>query len=128
VVIVDFGLVTDLGAPCERGVVVGTPHYMSPEQAAGGAVSEASDWYSFGVILYQALSGTLPFLGSTCAIIEQKCMWDPPPVPSRPDGADDLAALCMALLARDPGARPGGREVLTWLGGGLAPAPALCAA
>jgi serine/threonine protein kinase len=63
VLILDFGLVTDFSGADRTGgaILCGTPGYMSPEQAAGLPLSPASDWYSVGVILYEALTGTRLF-------------------------------------------------------------------
>jgi len=63
VVILDFGLVEDIQPELHETLLAGTPDYMSPEQGAQMAISKASDWYSVGVILYQALTERLPFKG-----------------------------------------------------------------
>jgi len=59
VVILDFGLVEDINPDLHETLLAGTPDYMSPEQGAQTAISRASDWYSVGVILYEALTGKL---------------------------------------------------------------------
>jgi serine/threonine protein kinase len=132
VVILDFGLVTDVvTAPDDPGTpaspdghasappglsdfaVVGTIDYMSPEQAAGQPLGPASDWYSVGVMLYQALTGSKPFVGNPWQILTDKQRFDPPaPRAMAPDIAEDLDLLCGALLSRQPENRPGGREIL----------------
>lgn len=96
--------------------VVGSVGYMSPEQAAGAALTEASDWYAVGVMLYEALTGVRPFTGSSGEVLASKQTEDP--VSPRHKGVqvpDDLANLAMALLQRNPRERPGGREILSRL-------------
>jgi len=117
VVILDFGLVEDIEPELHETLLAGTPDYMSPEQGAQMAISKASDWYSVGVILYQALTGRLPFRGRFFEVMMRKQTRDPiqPREISR-DVARDLNDLCIRLLRRDPEARPTGREVLRRLG------------
>ena len=118
VVILDFGLVRELGPRlAERPDIAGTVEYMAPEQAEGDDVTAACDWYSVGVMLFEALTGQLPFHGSPLELIGQKLAVDAPEVRDvAPAAPSDLAALCMALLARDPVDRPGDDEVLALLG------------
>jgi len=123
VVVCDFGLVIDVGDGEEReDKALGTPAYMAPEQARRQPLTEASDWYAVGVMLYDALTGTLPFTGPIEDVLAAKQERDPRPVSEvAPDTPDDLAALTMALLARDPAARPGVDAIRAVLGGGSAP-------
>ncbi|MEP6635549.1 MAG: protein kinase, partial [Acidobacteriota bacterium] len=121
VVILDFGLVAEVES---RGMheslsLAGTPDYMSPEQGAQLPIARASDWYSVGVMLYQALTGRLPFSGKFFEVMMDKQSVDPPP-PSEivPDVPPDLDALCIKLLRRRPEKRPTGRQVLRALGEG----------
>ena len=74
VVILDFGLVTEFHAltPTKSNLVFGTPDYISPEQSNGDPPSPASDWYSFGVMLFEVLTGTRPFRGSAREILHRK--------------------------------------------------------
>jgi hypothetical protein len=120
VVILDFGLVTEIAAEAssENGAIIGTPAYMSPEQAAGQLLSEASDWYSVGVMLYQALTGRAPIIALTRDVLALKQDADiPPPSVLTAGIPEDLDQLCRDLLRRDSGGRPSGREVLERLGG-----------
>src|SRR5262249_24199535 len=76
VVVLDFGLASDrprgLWCPRERGWISGTPGYMAPEHAAGKPASPASDWYGVGVMLFEALTGELPFQGNALRMLAQK--------------------------------------------------------
>ena len=122
VVLLDFGLVTEPGlADTDQSMAMaGTPAYMSPEQGAGLPVSEASDWYSFGVMLYEALTGRSPFAGKGPEILFEKQLREPRPPGDVVSGVpEDLDQLCRELLRRDPRLRPGGAEILQRLGGQL---------
>jgi hypothetical protein len=111
VVLLDFGLVTELGAP-EAGLM-GTPAYMSPEQALGKSLGRASDMYSVGVILFEALAGSLPFPGSGWEGLAAKVVREAPDVGTLAPGApEDLRELCRELLTVDPERRPSAREVV----------------
>jgi hypothetical protein len=128
VVLLDFGLVSDvIAGAAERtheATAVGTPAYMSPEQAADLPLTEASDWYSVGVMLYEALTGKRPFEGAPEALMRRKQVEVPAsPRDLDPAAPEDLARLCLALLARDPAARPDGKAILETLG--QAPSAAL---
>src|SRR6185369_2121776 len=117
VVILDFGLVEDIEPELHETLLAGTPDYMSPEQGAQTGISKASDWYSVGVMLYQALTGRLPFRGKFFEIMTRKQTRDPiQPREVNPNVPRDLNDLCVRLLRRDPENRPTGREVLRILG------------
>ncbi len=120
VVLLDFGVATELSplAPdtrLERGVV-GTAAYVAPEQAAHGAPSTASDWYSVGVMLYTALVGHPPFEGSATEVLARKILMDPPSPRECAEGIpNDLDELCSALPNAPPDQRPDGPEILSRL-------------
>ena len=117
VVILDFGLVEDINPELHETLLAGTPDYMSPEQGAQTAISKASDWYSVGVILYQALTGRLPFRGKFFEVMLRKQTRDPiQPREINPHVPRDLNELCMRLLRRDADTRPAGREIMRALG------------
>ena len=134
VVVLDFGLVAELDDNASDrlgGRIVGTVEYIAPEQVSDGRVSAAADWYGFGCLLYQALTGRPPHHGSLMQVLLDKQSHPPPPpralVPSVPP---DLDALCVDLLAIEPSARPCGDDVLRRLGaddddGGASAASAL---
>ncbi|MEO8554490.1 MAG: AAA family ATPase, partial [Kofleriaceae bacterium] len=105
-VLLDFGLIANLDeAPHST---LGTPGYMAPEQVAGTALTEASDWYGVGAILHEAITGRLPQVGVACE--------------TTVDELRPLAALCDALLDPVPANRPSGRDVLSRVGATGAPA------
>jgi serine/threonine protein kinase len=90
---------------------------MSPEQALDEPLGPASDWYSFGVLLYEALTGARPFEGSPREALTRRLTEQPVPPRERAPGVDaGLESLCLALLCREPARRAGAREVLEALG------------
>lgn len=119
VVLLDFGMVKELApeGPTRSLELVGTPAYMSPEQGAEGEISEASDWYSVGVMLYEVLAGRLPFTGKTLSLLADKQDSEPAPPAAYAQGVPaDLNSLCVDLLHRDPAARPAAAEIARRLG------------
>jgi hypothetical protein len=124
VVILDFGILYDASnRPASAGSEMsGTCGYMAPEQVLGEALAPSADWYAVGVVLYEALTGRLPFEGSVSDILSEKVTREPDP-PHVLAGAipRDLDTLCVDLLRIDPRARPSGLEVLARLQAPLAP-------
>ncbi len=128
-VLLDMGLARSTRDEMTSGgnQVAGTPAYMAPEQAVTETVGPAADWYGLGTLLYQAMTGRLPFTGQPLQVIMDKQQQEPPP-PSAwvPDVPPDLDALCVDLLRHDPALRPDAAEILSRLGVvPLARAPAL---
>lgn len=124
VVVLDFGLVRDLQVDDATGVtadgaVLGTPLYMSPEQATGAKTEAPSDWYSVGEMLYQVLTGRAPYAGLGMLALLAAKRQDMPLSPSSlvPGVPADLDALCMDLLARRPEDRPTVDQILARVGG-----------
>jgi hypothetical protein len=119
VVLLDFGLAADIDGRehKERVEVVGTIHYMAPEQAAGRQPGPPADWYAFGVVLFEALTGTTPFTGSSMEVLMNKQHKRPPPARTiNPAVPEDLDALCTDLLRFNPSERPTGPQFLRRLG------------
>jgi serine/threonine-protein kinase len=111
VVVTDFGIAKALSSTTggatltATGVAIGTPHYMSPEQAAGDReIDGRSDIYSLGVVAYQMLVGELPFQAPTVPGILMKHITELAPLVTdkRPDVPEDLAACVMRSLEKDP--------------------------
>jgi eukaryotic-like serine/threonine-protein kinase len=106
--VTDFGIAR-AGASeiTQAGSVMGTPHYLSPEQAQGQAVTAVSDLYSVGVILYEALAGRVPFEADSAVAIAMKQVSHTPQRPSSLDPAVSpaLDAAVMRALEKDPGQR-----------------------
>jgi serine/threonine-protein kinase len=89
------------------GLVIGTPAYMSPEQGRGEQIDGRSDLYSMGVILFQLLTGQLPFDAPSPIGIVVKHQSEPVPIPStiRPGVSKELEAICLRALAKAPADR-----------------------
>ncbi len=120
VVLLDFGLATPIDSQSSKHVL-GTPNYMSPEQAAQKALGPSADWYSVGAILYQALTSQLPFEGSVLDVMREKQLSPPlPPSAIVPNLPEDLEQLCTNLLRTRSNNRPSGTDVLRRLGGDVA--------
>src|SRR5918995_659173 len=109
--VADFGIARAAEATTisDLGDILGSVKYMSPEQAMGERVGAASDLYSLGVVLYEMLTGGVPFEASSPEEVSAKHAAEPPPRPREvnpkvPEGTD---ALVMRLLATDPEDRYG---------------------
>ncbi|MCL4223216.1 MAG: AAA family ATPase [Myxococcales bacterium] len=121
VVLVDFGLVTESRAPHPSApAIVGTAAYMAPEQAASQPVGPAADWYAVGCLAFEALTGRLPFEGTTIEILMRKLEAEAPPPSALAAVPPDLDALCADLLRRDPDRRPRADQVMQRLRGDVA--------
>jgi eukaryotic-like serine/threonine-protein kinase len=122
VVLLDFGVAADLSRGLQEGAgereVVGTARYMAPEQAMNEAPTPASDWYSVGAMLYEVLVGRPPFSGSSAEVLTRKSLVDAQAPSETVTGIpEDLDTFCVALLRRQPRARPRGEEIVRWLDG-----------
>ncbi len=109
--ILDFGLARsarDSAALTQVGIIVGTPSYMSPEQARGPNVDARSDLFSLGCVLYEAATGQRPFPGSDAmAVLSSLAVDIPlPPAEINPEIPYELSDLILALLEKDPALRP----------------------
>jgi serine/threonine-protein kinase len=106
VVVSDFGIAraAESSSLTATGNMVGTPHFMSPEQCAGKAVGAQSDQYSLGIVAYQMLTGTVPFDGDSIPEILQHHWWTQVPDASqaRPDCPAALTAVVQRMLAKVP--------------------------
>jgi urea transport system substrate-binding protein len=104
--ILDLGLVHGVGGPqlTASGAVVGTPHYMAPEQASGLPVDPRADLFSLGCVLYTMLSGELAFPGqSTMAVLMALATHSPPPLTTlNPSVTPELSALVSWMMAKAP--------------------------
>jgi tRNA A-37 threonylcarbamoyl transferase component Bud32 len=121
VVILDFGIIaeqheTDRGVTRD-GQVLGTPIYMAPEQASGDRADSAADLYALGVMLYECLTGEVPFSGTALRMLSEK-QDGPTPDPASvvPTVPRRLRDLCMRLLDRDPDRRPTAQALLAQFG------------
>ncbi|MET8693485.1 protein kinase [Streptomyces bauhiniae] len=112
VTVLDLGVAsvmdTDTTRLTHTGSPIGSPAYMAPEQAMGGAVGPYTDLYALGVLMHELLSGDVPFTGSTALGVLHRHLYEPPlPVRRlRPEVPPALETLVLRLLAKDPQARP----------------------
>ncbi|MFJ8753564.1 protein kinase [Streptomyces sp. NPDC102441] len=112
VTVLDLGIAsvmdTDTTRLTHTGSPIGSPAYMAPEQAMGGAVGPYTDLYALGVLLHELLSGDVPFSGSTALGVLHRHLYEPPlPVRQlRPEVPEPLEALVLKLLSKDPQDRP----------------------
>ena len=108
--VTDFGIVRSLDAVghTETGTVLGTSHYIAPEQARGERVDAQTDVYSFGVVLHELLTGEVPYTGDNFVSVAMKHVHEPVPsvLDSRPDTPIRLASLIERCLAKAPADRP----------------------
>ena len=107
--IVDFGLARHLGGKSisQSGVILGTPEYMSPEQVSGKSVDARSDIYSLGVVMYEMLTGRVPFPGETPVAIILGHLKKPPESPRtlRPDLPPWASYMVLKAMAKKPAHR-----------------------
>ena len=111
--VTDFGIArSGASQMTEAGSIVGTAQYLSPEQARGARVDPRSDLYSLGIVLYEMLTGRVPFTGDTAVEIAMKHLSEVPEPPSklRPEVPHDLDAVVMRALAKEPERRYGSAE------------------
>ena len=116
VTVLDLGVASVIDVDTTRlthtGSPIGSPAYMAPEQAMGGAVGPYTDLYALGVLMHELLSGNVPFAGSTALGVLHRHLYEPPlPVRQlRPEIPEPLEALVLRLLAKDPQHRPSGAQ------------------
>ena len=103
--VTDFGIArSGTSQMTETGSIIGTAQYLSPEQAKGAPVTPASDIYSVGIVLYEMLTGLVPFTGDTPLEIAMKHLSTTPLPPSeaRPDVPHELDSIVLRALAKNP--------------------------
>jgi serine/threonine protein kinase/Flp pilus assembly protein TadD len=121
--VVDFGLAkviddavgdSALATATTPGMVVGTLAYMAPEQLAGESADRKSDFYSLGVMLFEMVTGRLPFTGTTVPWLMRQVLLEQPPdlATVRMDAPERLTRLVSALLAKEPHGRPGSARLI----------------
>jgi eukaryotic-like serine/threonine-protein kinase len=117
--VTDFGIALVTSRPAREllGSTAGTPHYMSPEQSLGGQVDGRSDVYALGVVLYEMVTGTRPFVGRNATEVIAKHISAPIPRLSErePETPVAIVRLVERMLAKDPDGRPTAAELVAEL-------------
>ncbi|HLG09463.1 MAG TPA: Stk1 family PASTA domain-containing Ser/Thr kinase [Gaiellaceae bacterium] len=106
--VTDFGIArAGASQMTEEGAIIGTAQYLSPEQARGAPVDQTSDLYSTGIVLFELLTGEVPFTGDSPVEIAMKHLAEVPATPSelRPEVPDDLDLVVVRALAKEPADR-----------------------
>jgi serine/threonine protein kinase len=109
--VLDFGIAKQLGdesgtSLTQTGAVIGTPAYMAPEQAGGSKVDARADQYAVGIVLYELLTGTVPFTSDTVTgVLVSHLTKPPPPLPK--EVPEPLQRIVMRLLEKEPTQRYG---------------------
>jgi serine/threonine-protein kinase len=117
--VTDFGIARSLDVEhgvTQTGTVLGTSNYLSPEQASGKPTTQATDVYSLGVVLYELLTGEVPFPGDNFVAVAMKHLNEQPPdlVERRPDVPLRLAAAVDRALEKDPARRFPSMDTFAW--------------
>jgi serine/threonine-protein kinase len=125
--VTDFGIARAIGDSTltATGSMLGTAHYLSPEQAVGSPVTPASDIYSAGIVLYEMLTGSVPFTGDSAVAVAMQHVSEEVPAPSsvNKNVSPTLDAVVKRATAHDPGARFAGADaMIDALRGGMGPA------
>jgi serine/threonine-protein kinase len=111
VLLMDFGIARAMDGArrglTRTGMIIGTPEYMSPEQAAGKPVDYRSDLYSFGILAYRMLTGAVPFAGDSLIGVATQHVHGTPPDPRSlaPDLSTGVATALLLMLAKEPAER-----------------------
>lgn len=112
--VLDFGIAKLLGDPTvpamtQTGMLLGTPHYMAPEQISAGTIDARTDLYALGVILYEGATGRKPFDGQTLFELFSRHVKEPPQPPRqlRPELSPAYEAVILRALEKDPARRFG---------------------